>query len=558
MEQLQAGDEAEVEPVLVAEPWPGLIAAREALSPEEVAETRDLLAKNGLFQGFSEWAANALEESEPIALQVEPDADEGPIDPEVLRTASVAALRALYTELLDAGTDESFRTHFTHDALAHAAAWAMGDLTRSMPREQLRAMDAATFHEAYDRVYWSKGYLAQALIALLPPYVEMAGQAVLDVIAANPDAPNLKDRLEAAFRQALSNDTVSRRAEAMPNIVEDGHLQINATQVVFALLAAIHDADTRKGWDDFGGLRAPTHTTQTGKKSKEPGQIYISVRNKQEDITPDTATRDNLWTSVDKLDDLASDVLLVCLASCTKADGAGRFDVDAFLDARGLKRKKYENEPGNWQHGHRQEDRVAVGRALEQLESLWIEGQNVELTPAGKRRKAQRFTHESRALAVVDRVMQSDLEGGKVVRAAWVVLGSWMNAYKEAEITQLGFLAQKALAYDPYRNQPEKRIAKYLAFHYRYNASRPAIRRKVCDLLETANIPADASRPKRAQSRLDKALDRLQEDGVIGIWRPLIEPGTQPARGWFARWLQSMIEIEPPEFIQAKYAKIRA
>jgi len=559
MEQLPAGDEArEVEPILVAEDWPELRDARKSVRPEYIAEIRDLLTEKGFFQHFTEWVVEWMEECEPVALKVEPDADEGPIEPEAVRVASAQALRDLYMHLVGAGTNESFRTHFTHDALAHTAAWAMGELIRSVPREQLLAMDEEAFEQAYNQVYFSKSNLPQAVLALLPAYMEGTGQAILDAIVANPDAPNIKNHLETAYHEALQGLASTRLAGAMPNVVEDGHIQFNATQVAFALLTAIHDAGSGKGWDDFNGQRAPTHTTWTGKKSKEPGQIYVTVRGKQEDIVPDTATLNNLWESLGKLDDLTSDVLLVCLATCTKAGGAAWVNVDALLDARGLKRIQKKDEPGNWQHGHRTEDRVAVGRALEQLDTLWIEVQNVDLKPSGKRRKSQRFSHESRALAVVDRVMQRDLEGGKVVRAARVVLGSWVDMYRDAEITQLGTLAQKALAYDPHNHKAEKRLAKYLAFHYKYNPNRPVIRRKVRDLLETATIPADAARPKRPDERLTKALNRLQEDGVIGTWRPVIDPAERAARGWFAPWLESMIEIEQPPFIQSRYAKIRS
>jgi len=558
MDEQPAEHEARgVSPTFVTEPWPELRDAQKAVHPEHVTGLRDLLTKNGLFQSFIDELATLIHESQCIVLHIESDADEQPIEPAALQAAESQVIRDLCARLLEGTTDEAFRTRFTHDALAHAAAWAMTELQRTVPREQLLAMDEEAFAEAYNRIYSSKDYLRQALDGLLPAYMEVKGRALLEALEANVEEPKFNKWLEAAFHQAMQEFASARLTGTMPRIIEDGHIQFNATQIAFALVKAVENAGSGKGWDDLDRQRAPTYTAHTGIKSKNPGRIYVTIRNKQEDLAPDTATLDSLWATLGKMDDLTSDVLLVCLAICTKEGGAGWFNVDTFLDTRGIKRIQKQTEPGNWQHGHRTADRVAVGRALEQLEPIWIEVENVELVSAGKRRKPQRFTYESRVLAVIDRVMQNDLDGGKVVRAARVVLGSWIDTYRNAGITQIGILAQKALAYDPHNHQPEKRLAKYLAFHYRYNANRSVIRRRVRDLLETANIPADVTRPKRADDRLNKTLNCLQEGGVIGKWRPILNPAERPARNWFVPWLESMIEIEQPAFIQKRYAKIR-
>ncbi len=319
----------------------------------------------------------------------------------------------------------------------------------------------------------------------------------------------------------------------------------------------MHDARTGKGWGDFNGTRVPTHTTGTNKKGRTPGAVYITVRGHDGKTEPAASALDDLWAQVGSLDDLTSDVLLVCLAACTKGGGDAWLNVDAILDARGIRRMKYQDEPGNWQHGHRTEDRRAVGRALAQLDSLWLEIQNVEVTHGGKRRRPQRLTHESRAVALLDKLTQRGLDGETIVLAARVTLGSWAKAYQELELVQRGLLAQKALAYDPNKRQPEKRLAKYLAFHYRYNAGSAAFKRSIGDLLEVAGIEPDAGRPQRTRARLDLALDRLQEDAVIGRWQPLIEAGQLPARGWFPRWVNGTIAIEPPGPIRAHYARIR-
>jgi len=561
MEQLQAGDEAEgVSPVLVAEPWPELIDAREALIPELVAEMRDLLAKNGLFQGFSELVAKTLEESAPIALQVEPDADKGPIDPEVLRTASVAALRALYTEILEAGTDESFRTHFTHDALAHATAWALGDLIRSTPREQLLGMDAATFREAYDRAYRSKDYLSQALETLLPSYVEMAGQAVLDVIAANTDAPNLKDRLEAAFRQALSNDTVSgnashplkgARVSPLADMVRpDGTIKVPTMHPVRALFDAIHAAPSGLNWSDYDGLRTPTHTTRTGQD--KAGAVYVSLQLKTQQPQPTEAELATLWDKLRRMDQMTSDMLIYCLAACLGQPGWVWIVFTDFLKARNIKPIQKPGEPRTWGHGYRTEQIAEAAIAIDQLELLYIEMENVLLP-----NKKQSLTRNSPALTTRERWVQREMNGVGVACAVEMQLGTWAEAYRELDAIQFGYLAKKVIEYNPRTRQPEKLIAKYLLFHQRNNAKNATFRRSILTLLTVADIKRDTVRPQQTEKRLLQALDRLCEDGVIGRWRHIIDADARRARGRSRDWGKAMIEIDPPAATRAQYSRFQ-
>lgn len=403
----------------------------------------------------------------------------------------------------------------------------------------------------------------------------MPAEQILD-LAGTPDAETdeairlLFDRLSwltglLTDRRASEGTTTPQAAqttkpESSPAIFQEGHAAIPTPQALYAVLEAIHNATTRKGWDDYNGDRVPTHTTKTNKKSKEPGAVYVSVRSHDGRVSTSPDVLAELWAQVEALDDLTSDTMLACLARWAKNPDPATpvwIDADAILDARGIKRIQRRDEPGNWQHGHRTEDRLAVARALAQLDALWLEMQNVEVTPPGKRRKAQRLTHESRALAMLYKIVQQDLDGSPVVLAARVMPGSWADAYRELNLKQRGLLAQKALTYDLYKRQPEKRLAKYLAFHYRYNADSPGFHRRVADLLEIAGIDPDHSRPQRTRDRLDLALNRLQEDSVIGRWEPILGAVRLPARGWFAHWLQTTVAIKPPANIQRHYAKVR-
>jgi len=126
-------------------------------------------------------------------------------------------------------------------------------------------------------------------------------------------------------------------------------------------------------WTDNNGETFPTHRTTFRGRSA----VDVSVRDGAGDGAPDADALAVLWDKVHTMGDkahLASDVLLVCLAHwATRSDGPRTpvtITADAILDARGIKRKKYHGEPDNWQHGHRQEERLDVARSLAHLESL--------------------------------------------------------------------------------------------------------------------------------------------------------------------------------------------
>jgi hypothetical protein len=261
-----------------------------------------------------------------------------------------------------------------------------------------------------------------------------------------------------------------------------------------------------------------------------------------------------LWEQVRELNDLTSDALFVCLAHWSAASRAAGeiapvwITADAILDARGIRRIRRGGEPGDWQHGHRREDRIAAGRALAQLDQLWLEVVDVEVAPARGGKPARQVNVESRTLAVLDRLTGRDEDGQVVFLAARVVPGDWLRAWSEVGLRQVGQLARQALVYDPYRERPEKWLAKYLAFTFRWNARRRAgeVRLRVSTLLENAALISDATRPQRTRDRLERALVRLQRDGVIAAWEYEGDPGLLPARAWLPLWEAMIVRVSPP------------
>jgi hypothetical protein len=397
---------------------------------------------------------------------------------------------------------------------------------------------------------------------------------VLTNFLSASEKPGIRQSQEATGHEDPEIDRVSTRLQELlralpgvqkdlpptPNVFQSGSASIPTNQAAWALLKAITSARSGKGWTDQDGGRTPTHKTPT---NKGRGAVLVSMRDPEGTVSPEPDLLPVLWQKVRALDDLTSDTLLVCLAQWTsqgaKPNNPVWITADAILDARGMKRIQRGDEPGNWQHGHRREDRLEAGKALAQLENLWLEIVDVEVIPGGKRRKPQRLHLESRALAMLEKLVQRDLEGNPTFLAARVMPGGWAAAYWELGLRQTGLIAQRALAYDPYREQVEKRLAKYFAFQFRWDARRKAesIRLKVSTLIENTAIDVDQRNPQRTRERIKRALDRLQADHIVAKWGYVEDPDEHlPAKNWLPHWLEMTIWIEPPEEIKEHYASM--
>jgi hypothetical protein len=341
-------------------------------------------------------------------------------------------------------------------------------------------------------------------------------------------------------------------------VFRDGVARVPVNHAVWALQNAIRDAVLGVGWTDAPDRLTPVHVTTT---NSGRGSVSVSFGEGGAPVSAPGALGD-IWEKVQALDDLTADALLVCLAHWVAAEGDPEASVwvsaDAILDARGIQRMRRRDEPGDWQHGHRREDRLAAGRALAQLDNLWLEIVDVEVVPGKGERQPRRLRAESRALAILDRVSERGPDGEEVFLAARVVPGEWARSLWELGLRQTGLLAQQALAYDPYRERPERWLARYLALAFRWNASRRAarLRLRVATLLENAALTTDPARPQRGRDRLERALDRLVADAVIGDWRYEADPGALPARHWLQAWTAMLIQIDPPDVVRRRYAGI--
>lgn len=322
------------------------------------------------------------------------------------------------------------------------------------------------------------------------------------------------------------------------------------------MVRVIERGDRDATWTDTNGQTCPSAVIC----DDDRGTMVLSMRGEDGSRTPEQAAIELLWAKVRAMDDTTSDVLLYLLARWVQQGckpGEWMYvSAKSVLEARGIQpmHKKSEHQDPAWRQGHRTEDRHQVGRALMQLRGLWLKVADFEVAPPRGKKRSQptRVQIDDPVLHTGMHATAIDAQGKDVLLACRVQLGEWAGKFVQTLGPQYGPLSQKALEYDPYRKGPEKRLAKYLAFHFRANARHDVLLRKVGTLLDAIgadSLKQDRDHPERTKTRLETALDTLCRDGVIGSWSYDTDQLQLPARRWLPVWVNWTISIVPPKAV---------
>ncbi len=402
------------------------------------------------------------------------------------------------------------------------------------------------------------------VLEIIARYGEATGQAEA------PLPPALAGQVEHVRALAGAAETTLRvlrgpspQSPAIADVFRDGLASLPTYQSLWGVLQAIQEGrNALQQWTDNNGQTVPMRKVYT---DRHGNPAYLSIRTSDGDLRPSGTVIANLWERLKTLDDVSSDVLVYCLCAAVAAGGSPTDPIwvsaDRILDERGISR--ITSSKDRYQHGHRREDRFEIGRALAILSDLWLQVFDIEVIPASSRRKAKRVEASGPLLLTRQKWAQTDFDGGgEVFLVAQVILGPWVEPFWNLLRWQTGLIAQKALEYDPYRERPEKRLAKYLAFHIRLNTNRSAevLKRRVSTLLEAIGddaIRVDEARPMRVRDRLEQALGRLTADGVIAGWSYAVEQPSLPLKKWLEQWMAWVVVIEPAKKVAEQYALVR-
>jgi DNA-binding XRE family transcriptional regulator len=104
-------------------------------------------------------------------------------------------------------------------------------------------------------------------------------------------------------------------------------------------------------------------------------------------------------------------------------------------------------------------------------------------------------------------------------------------------------------------------LARYLSWQWRIQARQGEYSRpyRVNTLLEAVGEQLNERRPSATRDRLEKALDTLQQDGVIASWQyDRWDEAIAQQRGWGQVWTQATLLLDPPQVIRETYKSLQS
>ncbi|MCP3963107.1 MAG: helix-turn-helix transcriptional regulator [bacterium] len=276
------------------------------------------------------------------------------------------------------------------------------------------------------------------------------------------------------------------------------------------------------------------------------------------------AIAQRMWTQREELSDKDADTMDAISTSWIQGARSASDRVPVYIDdllrQRGLQPKK--GGQGR-RGGFAPKQRRDLWACLLRLQDIWIDLAEVTLVEEDRNKRRRRKTRalQSRAFVMTDRVGQRRIDGTMDVEAILVTPGEAFGRFLLGPGRQLALLSSQALRYDPKRQHLEKRLARYLAWQWRAGARQGNFVRtyRVRTLGQEIGIELDSPRhPTRSRERLENALDRLQQDGVIAAWQylPPWSEDTLPRQRWLPIWLEARIAIEAPDVIKDAYRKL--
>lgn len=267
---------------------------------------------------------------------------------------------------------------------------------------------------------------------------------------------------------------------------------------------------------------------------------------------------------IEKMDDLGADVFDIISAKWIQAGPISPGDMitlsaDDFLAMRGL----MPNIGGGGRRGgYKETQRQEIAQRVASLDKLWVNVREMVATVREDgRRSRKKVRLQTKAIVVTMQAGEVDAQDGLHPYVWRLRPGDGFAEFLLSDVgRETALMALKALEYNPESQRMEKRLTRYLSVQWRIRRQRTdyLIPYKVGTLLAGINEKPEERRPARQRERLEKALDRLHQDGVVAGWQ--YEEGCDEeelsGHAWQEKWLSWGVVIEPCERIRAHYAGI--
>jgi hypothetical protein len=349
----------------------------------------------------------------------------------------------------------------------------------------------------------------------------------------------------------------TRQVPAPPNVFRSDHSLIVSPLNALQIAQGLSSRTWQTRQDGTPYYRAATRKgAKTGENTST--EMELRLEDAPEPPLPAQEQVTQLWQLTRARSDLDGDLFLAQWAQYLNApkepEGYVWLTGDQFLVYRGIEPiTKAEPDGDRRRAGQRTEDKQEISAALVRQMAVWVrvramlEGGHDANNARRKRLRARRqYTHESRLWLVPEVVRQHELSGATPDKASSHIVawrykpGTWATPFLEAPNRHFAQLCQTTLRYDPYRQQWEKRLARFFMFYLRIsggpNYGGTTIRRAVGDLLTELELPIDIENPQRTRQRFEQALAQLVADRVIDAWDYAKDNQPLPRRRWLLVW----------------------
>lgn len=353
------------------------------------------------------------------------------------------------------------------------------------------------------------------------------------------------------------------------NPIPVSRLQIDLRRKYLSVMNAAHYQALREAlaFNTFRKMVDSPWPTAPIEKGSARGQAQlIPIRVDNEPFLPPEIQQNlvsRMWEQRADLSDLDADVLdllsSLWLQQARSPNDPGFADIDELLGMRALKPKTGAEGRSS---GYRLEQRQQLYRSLQHISSLWITMSQMDSfspIPLSKKQRRTQQEVQSRAFVITDvsgqRLGDAPFEVKRFLFRPGAVFGQFL--YGPGRQTAL--LSARAVEYDPYRHDWEKRLARYLSWQWRIQASRGNYLRsfKIRTILDAVGKTIDERNPQRTRERLEKAFDTLIEDRIVQAWQwDQWDEAIMQEKSWVGRWLDWTVIIEPPDSVKQAYQAI--
>jgi len=477
-----------------------------------------------------------------------------------VRANLVAVLALLYDTPVSDAHDPW--TELAEWLWSHQSAWAGAAIQEQLGHETVRQMSPGDHRRAITRYLADtdraelRARSAQSLIA----FAQELARAVVDMLDL-PGASRARRELLLALRPVddpaalLPASLPAGGRRVMLPRPSDEHYEVFSSGHYQALREALYD----NRFGDADGSPWPTARLTRGGISAQaqlrpPGVDGLTT------VAPDQLEtwKAEMWKQREQLSDSDADAL-DALSAIWLYQARSEYDravahVDGLLEMRGIKqRKRGEHHRVGYTHDQRQD----MMQALVHIQNLYITITLDGDAKAVARADGMTRVIQSRAFVITDRVGAIDATGTMVDIEAFVFRpGEVFARFLTGPGSQTALLSAMALRYDPYRQKWEKRLARYLSWQWRVKARANQLARpyRIATLLDAASQELNRQKPVLTRERLEKALDTLEDDGVISGWRyDRWDESRAQGRGWWPTWLEATVLIAPPATVEDHY-----